>query len=178
MVTLFMGLQSTSFYIMITGLPAITSSTGVNEVQAGMYLSVYQIAGLFSGLAVPYFMKNPDSQVGATVGVSIPIVICLAGMSLAPNLTLLRVAIGGIGSGAAFVVALSLISLRGRTPEETAQLSGMAQSVGYFLAAMGPIAAGDLAETTGSWSAPLISLIVLCLIQVAIAVPAGRPFER
>lgn len=43
------------------------------------------------------------------------------------------------------------------------------------MASVGPIAAGFLAEMTGTWSAPLIALAILYLLQVAIAVPAGRP---
>lgn len=175
MLTLFMGLQSTSFYIMVTWLPTIAVDGGASETQSGTYLLGYQLVGLFSGFVVPIFMKTPSSQVKVTVGVSVPIVICIAGILLFPQLILLWALIGGIGSGAALVVALSLISLRGQTPEETAQLSGMAQSLGYLMASGGPIAAGFLAEMTGTWSAPLIALAILCLLQVAIAVPAGRP---
>lgn len=175
LVTIFMGLQSTSFYIMITWLPTIAVESGASETQSGFYLFLFQVVGLVSGLAVPYFMRKPHSQVGATVGVSVPLIVCVAGVVICPELMPLWVVIGGVGSGAAFVVALSLISLRGSSPEETARLSGMAQSLGYLMAAIGPIAAGALAETTGAWTAPLIGLGVLCLLQLVVAVPAGRP---
>ena len=88
---------------------------------------------------------------------------------------LLWVIVGGIGSGAAFVIALSLLSLRARSAEETAKLSGMSQSLGYLLASAGPVAAGALAEATQTWTAPLIVLVLLCLVQVVVAVPAARP---
>ena len=75
MVTLFMGLQSTSFYTMITWLPTIVTSTGASASNAGIYLSIYQFAGLLSGFAVPYLMEDPDNQVKTTVGASLPIVV-------------------------------------------------------------------------------------------------------
>ncbi|HEX7303851.1 MAG TPA: MFS transporter, partial [Lentzea sp.] len=77
--------------------------------------------------------------------------------------------------GASLVVALSLISLRGRGQHGTTQLSGMAQSLGYLLAALGPVVAGLLAERTGTWTASLLVVGVLAVAQVAVAVAAGRP---
>ena len=77
-------------------------------------------------------------------------------------------------SGGALVVALSLISLRGGTPQETARLSGMAQSLGYLLAARGPFLAGHLTQATGTWTPSLVLLAGLAVTQLLVAVSAGR----
>ena len=76
--------------------------------------------------------------------------------------------------GASLVVALTLISLGGRTHAETTQLSGMAQSVGYLFAAMGPVAAGYLAQVTGGWQASLLLVAALAVLQGVSALAAGR----
>jgi CP family cyanate transporter-like MFS transporter len=73
------------------------------------------------------------------------------------------------------VVALALISLRGRTPHETTQLSGMAQSLGYLLATAGPIAAGFLHELTGTWTAALLMVAAIAGLQILVALRVGRP---
>lgn len=70
------------------------------------------------------------------------------------------------------------MSMRGRTQHETTQLSGMAQSVGYLLAAGGPFVAGVLAETTGDWQAPLIMLGGFGTLQLVVAIFVGRPPRR
>ncbi|MEI8642082.1 hypothetical protein P4S68_17355 [Pseudoalteromonas sp. Hal099] len=61
----------------------------------------------------------------------------------------------GFSSGACFILGLSFISLRTDNSTQAASLSGMSQSIGYLLAAIGPMVAGALHTSTGSWSAPL-----------------------
>ena len=100
--------------------------------------------------------------------------LAVIGLLAVPDLVLLWAVIAGFGQGCSLVVALTLIGLRGRTPHETTQLSGMAQSVGYLLAAAGPVAAGALAERTGGWDAALTMMGVLAVVQITIAFGAGR----
>ena len=72
------------------------------------------------------------------------------------------------------VAALSLISLRGRGHHETTQLSGMAQAVGYTLAAAGPVVAGYLTQVTGGWSTTLVVFAVLAATQFTLGFVVGR----
>lgn len=174
LVTAFMGLQSITFYCMVTWLPSIETSNGTPAEQAGFHLFLYQIVGVAAGLAIPRLMRRPDNQVASAVTASIPMVVGIVGLLLAPVLSVVWTVIAGLGSGAALVVALSLISLRGRSQQETTQLSGMAQSLGYLLAAAGPVAAGYLAEYTGNWHASLAMIGTLAVIQVFVAVFVGR----
>ncbi len=58
--------------------------------------------------------------------------------------------------------------MKGRSPEETAQLSGMAQSMGYLFAAIGPLVAGALTQATGSWTAAMLLIIILAALQVGV----------
>ena len=174
LLTAFMGLQSTTFYIMVTWLPTFQAAAGITARQAGLRLFTYQIVGVLSGLTIPRFMRRAGSQVGAAVAASTPLLVGVLGMLIAPALGVVWVVIAGLSSGSSLVVVLTLISLRGRTNQETAQLFGMAQSLGYLFAAMGPILAGYLAQLTGSWAPTLILLAALSATQVIIAVPVGR----
>ncbi|WP_062306033.1 MFS transporter [Demequina subtropica] len=172
LVTAFMGLQATSFYVMVTWLPTIEASLGVSAHTAGIHLFVYQIVGIGGGLLIPFAMR-PSSQAGAAVTATVPLAIGMAGLLVAPGVPLLWITIAGVGSGASLVMALSLMSLRGRTSAETTQLSGMAQSIGYLLAAAGPVAAGVLAQATGSWTPTLVLLLVFAAGQLAVGVAVG-----
>ncbi|GAA0613902.1 MFS transporter [Kribbella sandramycini] len=177
LVTGFMGLQSTSFYLLVNWLPTIEISTGVSERTAGVHLFLFQGFGLIGGLTIPRLLKNPVSQRAGAVTASVPILVALLGLLAAPQLALVWAMIAGLGQGAALVAALTLISLRGRTPHETTQLSGMAQSVGYLLAAAGPVLAGSLTEQTGTWQTTLIVFAALSTLQIALAVAAGRDYR-
>lgn len=171
---IFMGLQSTTFYFMITWLPTIEIASGVGKQQAGMHLFAYQIVGIASALSAPLLMRRQNSQVEATVITSIPMLLGLLGLLLAPQAGLIWAIFAGLGSGGSLAVALSLIGLRGRTNLETTKMSGMVQCFGYLMAALGPMLAGVLADTTGGWTAALVAMVVVCLLQLIVAVPAGR----
>jgi CP family cyanate transporter-like MFS transporter len=172
--TAFMGLQSTSFYVMVTWLPTIEADAGISEGATGVHLFLYQVVGLVSGLVIPFLMR-PHSQVLAAATASTPMLVSALGLLAAPSLGALWAVIAGLGSGSSLVVALSLISLRGRSSGETARLSGMAQSLGYLLAAGGPVLAGYLAERTGSWTPSLSALAVVVVLQLLVGLRAGRP---
>lgn len=172
--TAFMGLQSTTFYIMVTWLPTIETAAGVEPTVAGVHMFVFQGVGILAGLAIPSLMQHPTDQRAGVVVASAPMVIASAGFVFAPGLMLLWVVIAGLGQGAAFVAALSLVSLRGRNHHETTKLSGMTQSVGYLLAATGPVLTGSLAESTGRWYVSLVVLGALSVLQLAVAAIVGR----
>lgn len=174
-VTAFMGLQSTSFYTAITWLPTIEGALGQSAAAAGVHLFVFQFVGIASGLAIPRLMRSPTSQVGAALTAGLPLLIGLIGLLVAPRAAVVWVTVAGLGSGACLVVALSLIGMRGRSTAETAQLSGTAQSVGYLMAAAGPVLIGRLAGSSGGWQLPLAMMVAVAAALVVVAVPAGRP---
>jgi CP family cyanate transporter-like MFS transporter len=53
---------------------------------------------------------------------------------------------------ASISLALLVMVLRSTSGGQTSQVSGMAQSVGYVVAAIGPVAIGALHDLTGSWT--------------------------
>ena len=64
-----------------------------------------------------------------------------------------------IGAGTTtFPLVLTLVGLRARTPEGTAALSSVTQSLGYLIAAAGPFSFGALHDATGGWTWPLVVL--------------------
>ena len=60
-----MGLQSTTFYVMIAWLPSIATSQGVlgTRSPAGT-CSTYQVVGILSGLAVPAVLHRAGPAAG------------------------------------------------------------------------------------------------------------------
>ena len=55
-----------------------------------------------------------------------------------------------------------------------ARLSGMAQGVGYLIAAIGPFAVGLLHDVSNGWTVPVTILIAIALIEGVPGVMAGR----
>jgi CP family cyanate transporter-like MFS transporter len=69
----------------------------------------------------------------------------------------------GLAQGSGFALALTLIVLRSATPLVAARLGGVAQCLGYLLAAAGPFLLGALHDLTGGWTWPIALLLVVLL---------------
>jgi CP family cyanate transporter-like MFS transporter len=107
------------------------------------------------------------------------VVSCIAagwlGVILAPTAApYLWVVLLGFGQNAAFPLALTLIVLRGGTVTSTAALSTLVQTVGYLVAATGPLIIGAIHDITGSWTPALLVLLALLVPQLIIGLAAAR----
>jgi MFS transporter, CP family, cyanate transporter len=80
----------------------------------------------------------------------------------------------GLGGGTCLVLALAFLSLRAQDATAAGALSAMAQSIGYLLAAAGPVAFGLLHSLTSGWHAPVLLMCVVAAGQTIVATAAGR----
>ncbi|WP_369140809.1 MFS transporter [Modestobacter versicolor] len=173
-VTVFMGCQSTIYYTLITWWPSVQQAQGVSAPAAGWQLFAMQVAGLLANLAVARLIPRYPDQRLLLLGATGLFAIAVAGQLAAPGASLLWIVLAGAGGGSCIVLALSLFGLRTHDHHQAAALSGMAQSVGYALAAGGPLLLGALHDGTGSWTAPLAVLLVVLAVQAVAGVLAGR----
>ncbi|MEW2546319.1 MFS transporter [Streptomyces sp. NPDC047002] len=172
-VSLFMGLQSFGFYTIIAWLPSILARQGMSGTAAGWTLFYYQIVALTAGLLVPLATRGRPDQRLTAAGASL---IVAAGflLLLVPALTVVACTLLGLGGGACLVLALSFQSQRAGGPGQAAALAGMAQSIGYLVAAAGPLLLGALHDATGGWTVPLVLLAAVGLAMAAAGHGAGR----
>nr|WP_205516790.1 MFS transporter [Paenibacillus sp. SYP-B3998] len=174
-VTLFMGLQSMIFYVIITWLPEILRERGISSDIAGWLLFLMQVALLPVTFIVPIIagrMKSQHLLVLITGGLFFVGIsgLCFGGSSWIPLWAIFL----GMGGGCSFSLAMMFFGLRTHTSHEAAELSGMAQSFGYLLAAVGPILFGALHDATHSWTLPLIALMVVSVLILLFGLGAAR----
>lgn len=173
-VTVFMGSQSTIYFTLITWWPSVERAHGVSAAAAGWHLFAMQVAGLLANLATARLIPRRPDQRLLILGATALFVIAIVGQLTLPEASLLWIVIAGAAGGACIVLALSLFGLRTHDHHQAAALSGMAQSVGYAMAAGGPVLLGALHDSTGSWTAPLLVLLAVLVVQAATGLPAGR----
>jgi MFS transporter, CP family, cyanate transporter len=173
----FFGLQSLSFYGMLTWLPAILEDdAGVSAVTAGGLVAVAALLGAPLSLVVPPLAARRPGQGIWVIAACVPTAAGIVGLLVAPAAApVLWSVVYGFGTGAAFPLAMSLILLRARDVAQTGRLSAAAQSVGYLVAATGPLAVGLLHEATGGWRAGLLLLLAVLIAQLLFGLAAGRP---
>jgi CP family cyanate transporter-like MFS transporter len=173
-VTLFMGLQSLDFYATAAWLPEIFADQGASAAEAGWRLALASLVSISASLLVPIVASRLKRQRLVGVMATAITAVALIGLVAEPSLPYLWVILLGLAQGSAIGLALMLIVLRAGNARSAAALSSMAQSVGYVMAAAGPLAVGFVHDRTAGWTMPILLLAALLLPQAAAAHRAGR----
>ncbi|MBT2289388.1 MFS transporter [Paenibacillus albidus] len=173
-VTLFMGLQSLIYYVLIAWFSVILSGRGMSSGHSGWILSLMQLAQLPVMFFVPMWAGRMKNQRMLVMIMFVLFMLGIGGIWLGSTAWMAVWAVCiGVAGGFAFGLAMMFFSLRTRTSQEAAELSGMAQSVGYLLAATGPALFGWLHDAAGSWTMPLILLLAASTVLLVVGLGAA-----
>jgi len=175
-VALFMGLQSLAFYIILAWLPEILQDRGLAPRKAGWMLSLSQGMGVVGTIFIPVWAEKINDQRKLVWALMIAEAISLIGLMFPdPFLVALWASVIGLTLGGSFGLALLFIVLRSTNSETATELSGMAQSIGYLLAAIGPTLFGAMHDFTGAWFIPLLFLLIIVGAKLIFGLGAARP---
>jgi CP family cyanate transporter-like MFS transporter len=175
-VTGFMGMQSLLFYVLISWLPDILRDSGLTPSQAGLMLSIALLFGLPASLLAPIAAARLPNQRSIVLAAAACWLVGLVGMLVsARGATLVWMIALGLGQGTAFGLSLTLIVVRAPDGPHAAALSGMAQSVGYLLASVGPVAVGLVHGFTHGWTAAIWILLAATAAELFTGLGASRP---
>ncbi|SHL91513.1 MFS transporter [Vreelandella subglaciescola] len=173
-VTLFFGLNSTIYYVGIGWLPAILADAGMSPERAGSVHGVLQFATAVPGLVLGLILRHIHDQRLPAAGSALMSAVALLGLMAAPQQALWWSVLFGLGTGSGIIMGLTFIGLRTGSAQQAASLSGMAQCIGYLLAAAGPPIMGVLHDSLGSWTVPLGICAMLALVIAVMGLLAGR----
>lgn len=160
-VTLVMAMQSLQYQSLASWLPTIYVDHGLSVASSGVQLSIYTLLGIPASLvmsAIVNWVRRPSLVVLGVGGLN----LCgLGGLLVAPAVAPFAWScILGLSQGAAVSLALIFITTRARSISGIAELSAMAQSIGYGIAFLGPLLMGSMHSVSGSWALPIGVLIV------------------
>ena len=174
--TIFMGVQSFTFYGAVAFMPTVFEAHGVSASRAGLLLALNGVVSIPVSLAAPLFAGRVADQRLIAVAATLLTALALAGLAYAPRLAPLACALVlGVGTGTAFSLSLTLIGLRSGDGATAARLSAMMQTYGYLFAASGPFLVGLLHDAIGGWAGPLTLLLAMQVPQLVAALSAARP---
>ncbi|MEZ9891539.1 MFS transporter [Vibrio lentus] len=173
-VTLALGLNSFTFYSLAGWLPQILDDLGYSEIDAGYIYGFLQFSTMVPGLLLlPFLGKNDNQQWLITLCTS-SVFIGLIGLLYLPEFAIFWVGLFGLANCSTFIIALSFVGLRTSNSSQAASLSGMAQGIGYALAATGPTLVGKLHALTDSWSVPILLIAAVAFACTIFAALAAR----
>lgn len=177
LITAFFGFQSLVYYSLITWLPSILETHGISTIFASNLLTILQLSGLPCSFIVPFLSVKKH-------GMHALLTMLLIGYAIAPLgylfstgnavfLTIITI-ITGFGSGLAFNLAVIFFTEKTTNPYQTAEVSGMAQSAGYLLAAIGPVMFGFIENMINSWNSIIIIIVIMSVLLTISGILVAR----
>ena len=170
-----MGSQSVVFYTISGWFASSQIAHGLSATAAGAQIMMDQLIGIGGSLLLPLLAR--DLRVRRWLPALIPAfgLIAWVGIPLAPAAMPLWIVMAGLTAGASLTISLTLMAMRSRTSEQASALSGMAQAVGYLVAAAGPLLFGVLLGATGNWILSFSIIWLAGIAQLLLGVSVGRP---
>jgi CP family cyanate transporter-like MFS transporter len=177
MVTLYMGGQSLLYYAPLAWLAARYTDLGWSAGEAGGLLALFSATQVLSALVAPSLARrDPRPAIAGSLLITIAF---LALIGVAPlSAPAVWAALLGIGVGANFALALTVVGQIAPTPAATPKASGMAFFVGYLLASIGPVAVGFLHDRTGGFRTPYLVLAAFGLPVLVAGLAAGQASRK
>jgi MFS transporter, CP family, cyanate transporter len=173
-VAAFMACQSLIFYSLNAWLPTLLQDHGVSATTAGGMLAVFNFTGIAVALTLPSWATRLPNQRAPTCVTAGAFLLGVVGLLVAPRSGAWAwMVVLGVGQGAGISLGLTLFVLRTRSAPMSAELSGMAQTVGYLIAALGPLSVGILHGLEGSWTGGLVELLAVSVLLVVAGWAAG-----
>jgi len=173
----FMAVQSLLFYGTLAWLPVSAMEHGMSATHAGLLLGLFsatQVLTAFVAPALAHRYGDLRPWVLATLAVSTVGLFLVAMVPFAfPAAPWLWGALLGLGMGGHFALALNTITQLAPSASAASAYSGMAFLFGYGVAAIGPVLLGFLAEASGGYRVPFLTLGALGFVAMVLGTAAA-----
>lgn len=173
-VSLFFAMHSFVFYSIVDWYASYAASEGFQLKTAGIHLLLYQLVAISTNLGSAAIIGRSHDQKALGLVCGVLLLIGSVGLLYMPQLSVFWLISAGLGAGVAMVTSLSLLGLRTHDHHQAAELSGMAQFIGYIGAAAGPLLIGSLHDMTGGWTLSMALLSISSALVIVFATLAGR----
>lgn len=169
LITAIFTLQAFLAYGVMSWFAYILTAMGLGASESGIQFGIMQLVSVAAGMILLAVSARPGMMrpsLFIASGATIAGVVAM--IALPTSLAVVPAVLFGLGLGI-FPLILVIISRSGRSTAETTALSTIAQSVGYLLAALGPFGVGLLHSATGSWTVPLLMLLLAAVALLVVS---------
>ncbi|MDL2212283.1 MFS transporter [Erysipelotrichaceae bacterium OttesenSCG-928-M19] len=172
MISLIMGSQSVIYYTNTTWLPTIATNLGLSQSFISFLMISFQLAALPALFLIPLLLKkikrNTDMLILSAAAIFSGIILILLANSAAPFYigTLLL----SLGTGGCFAWVVAIITENTKSSQHASSLSAMSQTIGYTMAAIGPVIGGLLVDITNSPQTIIYFLLAIASLIVIVTI--------
>lgn len=174
-VTFYTGLQAVLAYCVFGWLPAILVDREMTPLSAGFVLSATIGMQLVTALTGPWLATRGRDQRSMVALMMALTLTGLLGCMYGPIESIwLWAILLGLGQGGSLSISLLMLVLRSPNTLIAASLAGMAQGIGYTMAALGPLVVGLLHDYSGNWHSSAVFFVIAAIAGLAAGLSAGR----
>ena len=166
-ISAFMGLQSLLYYTLASFLPSLLIDKGLSKAQAGNVGMVFQLVAFPSILLLTKWVSSNWNLRTLALLAAVGNLVGVFGFGFLPLQGWVWVwsIASGFGCGVIFTLCMMIFTLKSKDSQQAAELSGMAQTVGYSIAITGPIVTGWLKDLSHTWTLSMGFLTILMAIN-------------
>jgi CP family cyanate transporter-like MFS transporter len=174
------GLQSMINYTAVAWLPSLMGYHGLHAGIIGVEMALLSLVAMPISIFLPTMMVKVSHR-AQVIAMAVAGMIGLAGgvamffQNTTSALYWAGVAISvGISTAFFFVYIMTMFAAKTQDADETARLSGMAQTGGYLLAAIGPVVYGWAFQTAPTGHTQTIAFIIVIMVMTIAAITVAR----
>jgi CP family cyanate transporter-like MFS transporter len=170
-VALFFACVNFLFYALISWIAPMYQETGMTPSRAGWVLASFTIVFMVANPVFGTLSKSSDRRAWLAV-CAVLTGVGVLGTAISPTqMPFLWIPVAAFGLGGAFTLGMTLPIDNTRDVDEANTWNAFVLTVGYLIAAGGPLLVGALRDMTGAFTVPF-----WCLAAVSIAMLALTPF--
>lgn len=174
-IMLAMGFQSMIFYTTAAWFPEMFKDQGLTSAEAGFMFSIMQISQIPMTFITPIIAGKLKDQRVIVAVFALFYIIGFTGLLMGwTDLSIVWMILLGFAGGASFSMCMMFFSLRSKDAFEAADLSGFAQSLGYLIAAIGPVLYGYIYDQTSNFASANLLYIFIVIISITASYIASK----
>jgi CP family cyanate transporter-like MFS transporter len=176
-IAVFFALNNFLFYSLLAWTATMYRERGYSSSRSGFILASFTLGFMTGNPIFGALSRSRDRRRWLAVG-SVLSCVGLSGLAFAPNFApFLWAPLAAFGMGGGFTLGMTLPLDNTETVAETNAWNAFAMTVGYLVAAIGPITLGFMRDRTGSFQVPMKALVCVGFAMLALC-PVLHPRRR
>lgn len=163
--SLIMGLQSILYYTNVTWLPTIVSNLNFSSEFISFLMISFQLIALPGLFLVPILVQKIKVNSYILLVSSLMVITGVVLLLFAKQGYLIYIAtlLASLGAGNCFAWVVAIITNKTKDSQQASSMSAMSQTIGYFMAAIGPWLGGLLVDFTNDSHTIIIFILIVGL---------------
>ncbi|MFW7523647.1 cyanate transporter [Vibrio ostreicida] len=167
----FFGLGTSAYTCVLAWLPPYYFDLGWQSKESGLILAFLTSVEVVAGLVVPAIASRSKDRRSILIVLLVCIIAGFSGLITKPEeFALLWASLLGFGIGGLFPMSLIVTMDHVDDPGQAGQLTAFVQGIGYMIAAMSPLLAGYIKDSSSSFTAAWLILAAVAGLMLFMAI--------